>query len=134
MIFPDLEFILCQRIGAAWEIDSGFVYASFVLTVPWRLNVTTSDVSRPTTLNQAAVVLLSGGYEQGNHDGGPCRYYLVAKTTKTFPIGKIGYVACLRWGYPGRKAQIGRISDTLRWQKGPDNHGTAQSKTDSIKS
>jgi len=45
LIFPDLEFILCQRIGAAWEIDSGFVYASFVLTVPWRLNVTTADAS-----------------------------------------------------------------------------------------
>ena len=95
MVFPDLGFILCQRIGAAWEIDSGFVYASFVLTVPWRLNVTTSDASRLTTVNQAALVLLSGGYEQGNHDGGPCWYYLVAKTTKTFPIGKIGYVACL---------------------------------------
>jgi hypothetical protein len=111
-----LEFILCQHIEAAWEIDSGFVDASFMLTVPWRLNVTTSDVSRPTTLNQAAVVLLSGGYEQGNHDGGPYWYYLVAKTTKTFPIGKIGHESCLRSGYPGRKAQVGRISDTLRWQ------------------
>lgn len=98
--------MLCQRIGAAWEIDSGFVHASFVLTVPWRLNVMTTDASRPTIVNQAAFVLLSGDFERGNHDDGPCWCYLVAKTTKTFPIGKTGYVACLRSGYPGRKAQV----------------------------
>jgi len=87
--------------SAAWEIDE----ASFMLTASERLNETTSDASRPTIADAGDSCVTCSCEEAGKELQWTLLVLLHSGDDHKAPIDLVSLV-CLRWSYPGRKAQV----------------------------